>query len=72
MTSDYRHSTDEQKTVVVAGCPNGCQAYELESSGEAGAVDDLVETVESAFGECSDCGEGMSLVRKDEPVEVID
>lgn len=70
--SGYRHATDRKETVVVAGCPNGCQAFELESEGETDAVDELVETVKEAFGECSDCGEEIGFLRKEDPSEVLD
>ena len=70
--SGHRHATDRKETVVVAGCPNGCQAFELESSGENEAVDELVETVKEAFGECSDCGEDIGFIRKEEPKEVLE
>lgn len=70
--NSYRHSTDRIETVVIAGCPAGCQAFEVESKGQVTAVDQLVETLESEFGACSKCGEPIGFLRRDEPTEVLD
>ena len=70
--NSYRHSTDRIETVVVAGCPAGCQEFELESEGRPNAVDQLVETLESEFGSCSKCGSPIGFLRQDEPSEVLD
>jgi len=70
--SGHRHATDRKETVVVAGCPNGCQAFELESEGQNDAVSELIETVKSTFGECSDCGESIGFLRKEKPSEVLE
>ena len=72
MTTGHRHATDRKETIVVAGCPNGCQQIELESEGQEDAVDKLVETAKEAFGECSKCGEPIDYLRKDEPTEVLE
>jgi len=68
----HRLDTDKKKTTVVAGCPNGCQQWEIESSGDPDAVDDLIEKVNGAFDECLECGEPMGHIRQDEPKEVLD
>lgn len=70
--SGHRLGTDRQQTVVVAGCPNDCQAFELETTGDPDAIDDLVEEVEEAFGECSACGGSIGFLRKDEPKEELE
>lgn len=68
----HRHATDRKETVVIAGCPEGCQQFKLESTGKNEAVDKLVDTVKQAFGECSKCGEEIGFLRKEEPKEVLD
>ncbi|OLZ39117.1 hypothetical protein A6E15_19325 [Natrinema saccharevitans] len=68
----HRLGTDRKEAVVVAGCPNGCQRFNIESEGREDAVDTLVETAKEAFGECSDCGESIGFLRKDEPAEVLE
>jgi len=70
--SDHRHATDQKERTVVAGCPEGCQSFELEVSGKDQPVDQLVETVAERFGECSKCGGEMGFVSKEEPAEVFD
>ncbi|ELY68876.1 hypothetical protein [Natrinema versiforme] len=70
--TDHRHATDRTETVVVAGCPEGCQSFELESEGREESVETLVETVKEAFGECSQCGEPIGFLRKEEPSEVLE
>jgi hypothetical protein len=68
----HRHSTDRQETVVIGGCPEGCQEFELESTGDPAAVQTLVESCKSAYGTCSQCGSEIGFLRKDEPKEVLD
>ncbi|MFP8891846.1 hypothetical protein ACLI4U_19050 (plasmid) [Natrialbaceae archaeon A-CW2] len=65
--SNHRIGTDRKETTVVAGCPNGCQGYELEVGGVGESVDEVVEAVADAFGECSTCGEPIGRLRTDEP-----
>ncbi|SDL10038.1 hypothetical protein [Natronorubrum texcoconense] len=67
-----RHRTDEQRETVVAGCPNGCQSFELESEGTEDATDKLVETVTEAYDECRECGASMGVLRDAEPVEELE
>ncbi|USZ73782.1 hypothetical protein [Natronosalvus halobius] len=65
--SGHRIGTDRKETVVVAGCPNGCQGYELEVGGVEDSVDELVEAVAESYGDCSTCGEPIGRLRTDEP-----
>lgn len=67
-----RLDTDKQRTIVVAGCPNGCQQWELETTGDPDAVDQLVDRVNAEFGECRTCGASMGSLRKDDQQEVLD
>lgn len=69
---EYRHGTDRQETVAVAGCPNGCQTLELETTGDPDAIEELLDIVKEAFGECEECGAEFGLVRQDEQKEVLD
>lgn len=70
--SNHRHSTDQQETTVVASCPEDCQGFELDVSGDPEAIDELVEKVLSAYDDCAECGGSFSWVRKDEPSEVLE
>lgn len=70
--SDHRIPTNRKKTTVIAGCPNGCQEWEIESEGDADAVDELIEQVNDAFDECKECGESMSYLRQDEQTEMLE
>ena len=67
-----RHQTDRKRVTVQCGCPNGCQSFDLESSGNADSVESLVEDVTDAFDECRTCGEPMGVLRTEEPVEVLE
>jgi len=68
----HRLGTDQQETVVVASCPEDCQAFELEVSGDPDAIDELVETALSAYDNCAECGGSFSWVRQDEQKEVLE
>lgn len=69
----HRHATDRIETVVVAQCPNDCDvAYSLEGEGKEQAVDDLVERVTEMFDVCPTCGDPMGVLRKTDPVEVLE
>ncbi|ELY73232.1 MULTISPECIES: hypothetical protein [Natrinema] len=70
--SDHRHATDRKRVTVVAGCPNGCQQYELETEGKAESVESLIEDVTDSFGECTKCGASMGVLRDEEPSEVLE
>lgn len=70
--SSHRIPTNRKKTVVIAGCPNGCQQWEIESEGDGDAVDKLVEKVNGAFGACRNCGEPMGHIRRDEQTEMLE
>jgi len=68
----HRHGTDREETVVIASCPEDCQSFELEVTGDPDAIDTLVETALSAYDECAKCGGSFGWVRKDEPKEMLD
>lgn len=70
--SEHRLGTDRQETVVVGGCPEGCQAFEVETTGDPDAIDTLVEEIEENYGACSKCGGEMGLLRRDEPKEELE
>lgn len=70
--SDYRHATDRIETTVVAGCPNGCQVWDLDASGDVEWMDELVDKLTEQFDECPDCGEPIRAIRRDEPKETLD
>lgn len=70
--SDYRHQTDRKKATAVGGCSNGCQAFELETEGEDESVDELLETITETFDKCPKCGEPISALRSEEPVEELE
>ncbi|QCW05297.1 hypothetical protein [Natrinema pallidum] len=70
--SDHRHATDRKRVTVVAGCPNGCQEYELEVEGKSESVESLIEGVTTEFGECTKCEASMGVLRTEEPTEVLD
>lgn len=69
---DHRHATDQQQTFLLASCPEDCQQFEFETSGDPDAIDELVATVLEAYDECPECGGEFSYVRRDEPLEVLD
>lgn len=69
--SNHKIPTNRKKTTVIAGCPEGCQQWEVESKGDADAVDKLIEKVNVAMGECSKCGEQMGHIRQDERTEML-
>lgn len=67
----YRHGTDRKESVVIVGCPNGCQTMELEAEGKVEAVDDLVATAIDAFKTCAECAAEFGVLRRDEASEVL-
>ena len=68
---DHRHATDRKETVVIIGCPNGCQTAELEAEGKDAPIDELVKTVLEAYDTCAGCGEAFGVLRRDDPTEVL-
>jgi hypothetical protein len=73
MPSDgHRHATDRTKTTVIGGCPNGCQSFEIESSGPDETAEQVIEKIRNAYDECTHCGAEIGLLRRDEPVEALD
>lgn len=68
----HRHATDRKEATVLGGCPNDCQALEMDVEGREESVDNLVEQVKDAFETCPECGEPLGYVQQDEPTEVLE
>lgn len=68
----HRLGTDRKRAVLVAGCPEGCQQFELETEGREESVDELLEAAIDAFGECSECGGQIGYLKNEQPSKVLE
>lgn len=68
----HRHATDQKQMVLLAGCPAGCQTIRLICEGRDGPIDEQYERAKQTFGECTECGEPIGIVRETERREELE